>query len=92
MEWGLFVLGVLFVALVQFAVWRRLQNSDVGAPESRGRSETGRPADLPNREDGDDPPVRDGTDDPDTRLCPSCGAENAVDYQFCRECVGMLQP
>ncbi|MFB6270940.1 MAG: zinc ribbon domain-containing protein [Halobacterium sp.] len=86
MEWGLFVLAVLLVAALQFAVWRRLQSGEFGTSES------------PPRTDGDAAPRADvfagdgGTDDPDVQLCPACGAQNDADYQFCRDCVSSLHP
>lgn len=83
MEWGLFVLAVLLVAALQFVVWRRLQDGDLGTSESPPRSEAGRPADLP---------AADGSDDPGVQLCPSCGAQNDADYRFCRDCVSALHP
>jgi hypothetical protein len=83
MEWGLFVLAVLLVAALQFAVWRRLKGGNLGTPDSPGRSEAAPPADLAQRE---------GSDDPDVQLCPSCGAQNDDDYRFCWDCTSMLQP
>lgn len=80
MEWGLFVLAVLFVAVLQFALWRRIQGGDVGATDAPVPGETATPADPPSQEH----------DDPDVTICPSCGAENESGYQFCRECAGTL--
>ncbi len=80
MEWGLFVLAVVLVAALQFAVWRRLQSEDAGTPDSSGVSERVRPTDVRAKQDGT------------TLLCPSCGAENDANYTFCRECVAQLQP
>ncbi|UHH24978.1 DUF7577 domain-containing protein [Halobacterium noricense] len=81
MEWGLFVLAVLLVAALQFAVWRRLQSEDAGTPGESGvgdgaRSGSGQPS----------------SDDASSLLCPSCGAENDASYRFCRECVAQLHP
>jgi len=80
MEWGLFVAAVLLVAVLQFAVWRRLQSEDAGTPESSAVSERAHPSDRRRRSDGS------------MLLCPSCGAENDANFQFCRECVAQLQP
>lgn len=87
MEWGLFVVAVLLVALLQFVVWRRLQRGDVDATDAANTA-TSRDA-TPPHEPG---PTEDATDpeDPDLTLCPSCGAENDADYRFCRQCVGTL--
>ena len=75
------MLAIVFVAVLQFAVWRRLQSGDVGATDSPMARESARLADHPAHEDAD----------PDVALCPDCGAENDADYQFCRECVGLLR-
>ncbi|MGB9964714.1 zinc ribbon domain-containing protein [Halobacterium sp. CBA1126] len=80
MEWGLFVLAVLLVAALQFAVWRRLQSEDAGTPES-GLAESASPADVASSQSN-----------ASVLLCPACGAENDADYRFCRECVAQLQP
>jgi ribosomal protein L40E len=81
MEWGLFVLAILVVAVLQFAVWRRLQSGDVGATDTPMPRESARLVDHPAHEETD----------PDVSLCPECGAENDADYRFCRECVGPLR-
>ncbi|CQH60936.1 small CPxCG-related zinc finger protein [Halobacterium hubeiense] len=82
MEWGLFVVAVLVVAALQFAVWRRLQSEDAGAPDSPGVGDGASPADVSSST----------TDDATSLLCPSCGAENDASYRFCCECVAQLQP
>jgi len=83
MEWELFVVAVLLVAGLQFAVWRRLQSDDAGgAPDSPGVGDGASPADV----------SRSTSDDAASLRCPSCGAENDADYRFCRECVAQLQP
>ena len=81
MEWGLFVLAILFVAVLQFAVWRRLQNGDVEATDTPMPRESARLADYPVHEETA----------PGVVLCPDCSAENDADYQFCCECVGPLR-
>ncbi|WP_336036151.1 DUF7577 domain-containing protein [Halobacterium yunchengense] len=85
MEWGLFVVAVLLVAALQFAVWRRLQHGDLGASESRPSTEPPRAADRQHRD-------ADAAGDPDVRLCPACGAQNDADYRFCWDCTSALQP
>jgi hypothetical protein len=86
MEWGLFVLAVLLVAALQFAVWRRLRSGEFGTSESppSNSADAAPPAD---RFAGDG-----GTEDPDVTLCPNCGAHNDADYRFCRDCVNALHP
>ncbi len=81
MEWGLFVLAVLLVAALQFAVWRRLQSEDAGTPES-GVGDGASPAEVSSST----------TDDATSLLCPACGTENDASYRFCRECVAQLHP
>ena len=81
MEWGLFVLAILLVAVLQFAVWRRLQSGDVRAADSPLPRESARLTEHPVHEETE----------PGVVLCPGCGAENDADYQFCRECVGPLR-
>jgi hypothetical protein len=80
MEWAAFVLTVLFVAVLQVALWRRIQDGDVGAPDVPVRGETPASAEPPAQE----------PDDPDLTLCPSCGTENDATYEFCRECTTNL--
>jgi ribosomal protein L40E len=81
MEWGLFVLAMLFVAALQFAVWRRIQSGDVDVSDSAAPREQSHPADLTSE-----------PENPDLTLCPACGAENDPGYDFCRRCVGSLRP
>lgn|GEM_PF-3248829 len=81
MEWGLFVLAMLFVAALQFVVWRRIQSGDVGVSDSGTPRDRSHPVDLTSE-----------PDDPDAMLCPACGAENEAGYDFCRRCVGSLGP
>jgi len=81
MEWGLFVLAIVFVAVLQFAVWRRLQSGDVGATDSPMPRESAHFTDHPTHEESE----------PDVALCPECGAENDPDYKFCRDCVSVLR-
>jgi hypothetical protein len=80
MQWGLFVLAMLFVAVLQFAVWRRLQRGDVGITDQPAPSDHSHPSEAAAQE----------ASDPDVRLCPQCGTENDVGYDFCRECVASL--
>jgi len=81
MEWGLFVLAMLFVAALQFVVWRRIQSGDVGVSDSATPRDQSHPVDLASE-----------SEDPDATLCPACGAENEAGYDFCRRCVGSLGP
>lgn len=81
MEWGLFVLAMLFVAVLQFAVWRRLQSGDVGVTDAATPHENAHPSEVSSRE----------STDPEVTLCPRCGTENDTGYDFCRECVGSLR-
>lgn len=81
----MFVVALLFVAVLQFVVWRRLQSGDVGVTDTPSR-ERAHPADLAAPEDRER-----AVDDPDVTLCPACGSENETGYKFCRECVGVLQ-
>lgn len=81
MEWGLFVLAMLFVAALQFAVWRRIQGGDVGVSDSAALGEQSHPTDRAS-----------GPEDPDLALCPACGAENDPGYDFCHRCVESLRP
>lgn len=84
MDWGLFVLAVALIALLQFAVWRRLQNGEVDATDATDPmvpSDAAPPPETPLQRDHDDPNVT---------LCPSCGAKNESGYRFCRRCVESL--
>ncbi|WP_232686615.1 DUF7577 domain-containing protein [Halobacterium zhouii] len=84
MEWGLFVVAVALVALLQIAVWRRLQSDDVDtadATESAVQSDRLLPPETPPQREQDDPGVT---------TCPSCGADNETGYRFCRECAETL--
>ena len=85
MEWGLFVLALVFIAVLQLVVWRRLQSGDVGVTENAASRERGYPADVPAADDEERTAA-----DPDVTLCPECGSENETGYKFCRECIGML--
>jgi hypothetical protein len=80
MEWGLFVLAVLFVAVLQIVLWRRIQDGDVGSPDAPLPGEASASAERPAHE----------PEDPDVTLCPSCGTENDAAYEFCRECTATL--
>ena len=81
MEWGLFVLAMLFVAALQFVVWRRIRSGDVGVSDSGAAPDRSYPVDLTSE-----------PDDPDATLCQACGAENDAYYDFCRRCAGSLGP
>ena len=84
MEWGLFVVAVALVALLQLAVWRRLQSGDVEATDATDPvvpGDAAPPAETPRQRE---------QDDPDVTMCPSCGAENESGYRFCRECAETL--
>jgi len=86
MEWGLFVLALVFVAVLQLVVWRRLQSGDVGVTDNAASRERGFPTEMPVTDEDEERTVS----DPDVTLCPECGSENETGYKFCRECVEML--
>ncbi|MDL0134944.1 MULTISPECIES: zinc ribbon domain-containing protein [Halobacterium] len=81
MEWAPFLLAMVVVAVLQIAVWRRIQRGDIGVTEVAPQ-----PPDRDANQRADDDPT------PTAATCPACGTENDSRYDFCRRCVRSLQP